>query len=201
MLRTGIFSGTFNPLHIGHLIVANYILEYAELDEIWFLPTPENPLKGDVPKLNAQLRLEIVRKSIAHFDRFKVSDFEFSLPRPNYTLNTLRALEEKYSDRTFELIIGSDNWRNFEQWFAYEQLIANYRILVYPRKGASIENLPNNEHVVVVDAPEIEISSTFIREALRQDKEIPFFMAPGVFKEFKQQMKGELEEIFKQGDK
>ena len=179
-LNTGIFSGSFNPVHIGHLALANWLCEFAGLDEVWFVITPHNPLKDRSNLMDDRLRYELVEASIAGYPKFKASDFEFSLPQPTYTIDTLRALEKTYPDRQFHFIMGADNWASIKRWKESDQLISNYPILVYPRKGYEIQIPSDIPSIRKVDAPLIEISSTFIRKALKEGKDIRFFLPEAV---------------------
>lgn len=180
-LRTGIFGGSFNPIHIGHLALANYLCEYGGLDEIWFLVSPHNPLKKETDLWDDNLRLELVRLAVEGYPKFRASDFEFSLPRPSYTIHTLDALKAAYPERDFTLIIGADNWERFPRWKASEELIARHHILIYPRPEYEVdaESLP--EHAQLVDTPLLEISSTFIRQSLAAGKDIRYFLHPKVY--------------------
>lgn len=182
-LKTGIFGGSFNPIHIGHLALANYLCEYGGLDEIWFLVSPHNPLKEEADLWDDNLRLELVRLAVEGYPKFRASDFEFSLPRPSYTIHTLDALKAAYPERDFTLIIGADNWGRFPRWKASEELIARHRILIYPRPGYDVdaESLP--EHAQLVDTPLLEISSTFIRESLAAGKDVRYFLHPKVYQQ------------------
>ena len=179
-LNTGIFSGSFNPVHIGHLAVANWLCEFAGLDEVWFVITPHNPLKDRSNLMDDRLRYELVEASIAGYPKFKASDFEFSLPQPTYTIDTLRALEKTYPDRQFHFIMGADNWAFIKRWKESDQLISNYPILVYPRKGYEIQIPSDIPSIRKVDAPLMEISSTFIRESLKAGKDVRFFLPDAI---------------------
>lgn len=180
-IRTGIFSGSFNPIHIGHLALANYLCEYEGLDEVWFMATPHNPLKQSQELWDDDFRLQLVKKAIESYPRFQASDFEFHLPRPNYTFNTLQALQSCYPDRQFILIIGSDNWHLFPHWYKHEEIVQSHELIIYPRPQYPVDesSLPANVHLA--HSPLLEVSSTFIRQAIRQKKEIRFFLPHGVY--------------------
>lgn len=180
MKQIGIFSGSFNPIHIGHLVLANYLCEFEGLDEVWFLVSPHNPLKEKEELMDDQFRYELTKIAIDGYAKFIASDFEFSLPQPSYTIQTLNALRETYPDHNFHLIIGSDNWTLIEQWKDYKEILANYPILIYPRKGYEAI-IPNNyTNIRLVQAPMLDISSTFIREAIQAGKDIRFFLPEGI---------------------
>ena len=162
------------------MALANWLCEFAGLDELWFVITPHNPLKKRDDLMDDRLRLELVEAAIAGYPKFKASDFEFSLPQPTYTIDTLRALEKTYPDRQFHFIMGADNWASIKRWKESDQLISDYPILIYPRKGYEIQIPKDYLHIRTVDAPLIEISSTFIRTALKEGKDIRFFLPEAV---------------------
>lgn len=181
-LKTGIYSGSFNPIHIGHLALANWLCEFGGMDEIWFLVTPHNPLKKRYELMDDNLRYQMVKAAVGDYYKFKASDFEFNLPKPTYTITTLRSLQQAYPDRDFHLIIGADNWVSFEQWKDYQTLLSEFPILIYPRKGFDIRIPEHYPHIRQVDAPLIEISSTFIRQALNTGKDVRFFIPEAIRK-------------------
>lgn len=179
-LKTGIFSGSFNPIHIGHLALANYLCEFEGLDEVWFMVSPQNPLKEQADLWPDALRLKLVELAIEGYHRFRVSDFEFHLPRPSYSVHTLEKLRETYPEREFYLIIGSDNWSMFHYWREPERIIAENRIWIYPRPGFPVDESLLPETVRTVHSPMFEVSSTFIRQALKQGKDVRYFLHPEV---------------------
>ena len=153
-IKTGLFGGSFNPIHTGHLALANYLCEYGGLEEVWFLVTPQNPFKQNETLLDDHLRLEMVEAAVAGYPHFRASDFEFRLPRPSYTIHTLDKLAEQYPDREFHLIIGADNWQAFDRWRSPEEIIRRHHILVYPRQGYPLEDTASlPPHVRVVQTP------------------------------------------------
>jgi len=184
MKKVGIFSGSFNPIHIGHLALANWICAFEEPDEVWFLITPQNPLKESSILMDNRLRLEMVEAAIDGDPRLKASDFEFNLPRPTYTIHTLRALEKNYPDYQFYFILGADNWVNINLWKESNAILSNYPILIYPRPGYPVHIPAENKHIKLMDAPLFEISSTFIRESFQQGKDVRFFLPEKIRKYF-----------------
>ncbi len=175
-MKTGLFFGSFNPVHTGHLIIASYMANFTGLDEVWMVVSPHNPLKDKKGLTNRYDRLEMVRLASESADRIKVSDIEFGLPQPSYTIDTLTYLHEKYPNRTFVLIMGADNLASFKKWKNYETLLKNYQIYVYPRPDADLTEWENHPSVVVTDTPQMDISSTFIRNAIKEKKNIQYFV-------------------------
>lgn len=182
-MNIGIFSGSFNPIHIGHLALANYLCEYGGLDEVWFMVTPHNPLKEGSGLMDDKLRLKLVRLAIEGYPKFRASDLEFHLPRPSYTVHTLDALKQAYPQHAFHLVIGSDNWQLFPRWYESERILAENHILVYPRPGYPVEAASLPQNVRMVSSPVFEISSTFIRQAMAEGKDVRYFLHPAVYAE------------------
>ncbi|GAB6011288.1 nicotinate (nicotinamide) nucleotide adenylyltransferase [Viscerimonas tarda] len=181
-MNIGIFSGSFNPVHTGHLILANFVTGFTDIDEVWFLVSPQNPLKEKTDMLAEAIRYEMVKLAVEDYPKMKASDFEFSLPRPSYTINTLSSLKQKFPGHVFSLIIGGDNWANFTNWKDYKEIIRNYKVYVYPRLDSKlIINGSLKECVEALDSPIIEISSTFIRESIRDGKDIKAFLPAKVY--------------------
>lgn len=186
-MKTGLYFGSFNPIHIGHMAIANYIYEYSDLDELWFVVSPQNPLKKKSSLLADHHRMRLVEIAIENDNRFRASDIESKLPVPSYTIDTLTWLSEKHPARTFELIMGSDNLLTIHKWKNAGILTRSYKIIVYPRDthnsqpGESARELITTSDIEIVDAPKIEISGTFIREAIADGKDIRHFLPPGVW--------------------
>jgi nicotinate-nucleotide adenylyltransferase len=175
-MLTGLFFGSFNPVHIGHLALANYLLIEAGLKEVWFVVSPHNPLKQRQGLLDEKQRLHMVNLAIGEDTRMKTSNIEFGMQQPNYTIHTLVRLEEKYPEKEFVLIMGSDNLESLHKWKNYEQILKNYKICVYPRPGFDGGALRLHGNVQMTQAPLIEISSTQIREAVRMKKDVRHYM-------------------------
>ena len=182
MKKTGIFGGSYNPIHIGHLALANYLCEYGNLDEVWFMVSPQNPFKAHSSELwDDQLRLDLVRLAVEEYPKFHASDFEFHLPRPSYMVNTLEKLREAYPDREFTLVIGADNWASFPRWKDADIIMAHHPLIIYPRPGYEIDESTLPTNVRLVNTPLLEVSSTFIRESLKQGKDVRYFLHPKVW--------------------
>ena len=173
-MKIGLYFGTFNPIHIGHLIIANHMAEYSDLDQIWMVVTPHNPLKKKNTLLDDSHRLQMVHLAAEDFPKIKPSDIEFKLAQPNYTINTLAHLQEKYPKYEFSLIMGEDNLKSLHKWKNYEVILAHHEIYVYPRLSSEEENLEFKNHpkIYIIDAPVVEISSTFIRENIKIGKNV-----------------------------
>ena len=179
-MKIGLYFGTFNPIHVGHLIIANHMAEYAGLDQIWMVVTPHNPLKKKATLLSDIQRLELVFLATEDYPKIKPSDFEFKLPQPNYTVNTLAHLQDHFPQHEFALIMGEDNLRTFHKWKNWEVILQNHEIYVYPRLANAKENatdteinsISNHSKIHVIDAPVVEISSTFIRKNIKDKKNV-----------------------------
>lgn len=175
-LKTGLFFGSYNPIHTGHLIIANYLANHTELNEVWLIVSPHNPLKDKSGLGNMYDRLEMARLATEHTENIKVSDIEFALPQPSYTIDTLTYLHEKYPEKEFVLIMGADNLVSLKKWKNYEILLKNYQIYVYPRPGADVKDWENHPSITFTNTPFMEISSTFIRKAIKENKSVQFFL-------------------------
>lgn len=173
-MKVGLYFGTFNPIHVGHLIIANYLAENSDLDEVWMVVTPHNPLKKKSGLLEDYHRLHMIHLATERFDKIKPSDIEFKLPQPNYTINTLIHLTEKFPKYEFSLIMGEDNLKSLNKWKNYEQILEDYDIYVYPRISESEvpDEFVNHPKIHKVEAPIIELSSTFIRNSVKEGKDI-----------------------------
>src|SRR3989339_2035998 len=175
-MNIGLFFGSFNPIHIGHLAIANYIIEFTESDRVWFVISPHNPLKDKATLLADHHRYQMVHRAIEDDFRFKASDIEFKLTQPSYTVNTLAILKEKYPEHNFSLIMGMDNLNTFHKWKNYKVILEEHPIYVYPRAGVGNESKVESSKIKIVDAPIMEISSSFIRQAIKSGKDIRYFL-------------------------
>ena len=186
MKKVGIYSGSFNPIHHGHVMLANYLVEFTDLDELWFVVTPQNPLKQKDELLDDYERLKMVQLALGDDSRFHVSDIEMHLPRPSYTINTLTALSEQYPDCEFVFICGMDSLQNLKNWREYQKILDNYELLVFPREGYDGGDLISYPSVTVLKTPILEISSTFIRGCIKKGRDVRHFMPEKAFCYMKQ---------------
>ncbi len=173
-MKVGLYFGTFNPIHIGHLTIANHLAEHSDLDQIWFVVTPQSPFKKKSSLLDNYQRLEMVFQATKDYDKLRPSDIEFGLKQPNYTIDTLTYLEEKFPDYEFALIMGEDNLKSFHKWKNYELILENFDIYVYPRlsNGKVETQFKNHPRIFNISAPIMELSSTFIRKEIKAGRNI-----------------------------
>ncbi len=183
MKKIGLFFGSFNPIHIGHLILANYILEHSDLEELWFVVSPQNPFKDKKSLLKDNNRLDMVQLALKNYPKMRASNVEFSLPKPSYTIDTLTYLHEKFPDVSFSLIMGEDNLKGLPKWKNSEVLIQNHQIIVYPRvfEDRSDEDFVQHENIEKINAPIIELSATEIRNMIKEGKNVRPMLPPEVF--------------------
>jgi nicotinate-nucleotide adenylyltransferase len=182
-MKVGLYFGTFNPIHIGHLIIANHMAEFSDLDQIWMIVTPHNPLKTKITLLDDYKRLEMVFQATENYPKIKPSDVEFRLPQPNYTVNTLAHLQEKYPQHEFSLIMGEDNLNSLHKWKNYDVILQHHDVYVYPRISGESINPEFEIHPKIhrIDAPVVEISSTFIRESIKAGKNVRALLPEAVW--------------------
>ncbi|MGK0253228.1 MAG: nicotinate-nucleotide adenylyltransferase [Mariniflexile sp.] len=173
-MKIGLYFGSFNPIHIGHLVIANHMAEYSDLNQVWFVVTPHNPFKKKSSLLDDYQRLEMVYRATKDYTKLKPSDIEFNLPQPNYTINTLAYLQEKHLNYEFSLIMGEDNLKSFHKWKNYQLILENHDIYVYPRVSEERVETQFDGHKKIhpIDAPIMELSSTFIRKAINTGKNV-----------------------------
>jgi nicotinate-nucleotide adenylyltransferase len=184
MKKIGLFFGSFNPIHIGHLILANYILENSNMDELWFVVSPQNPFKDKKSLLTDHNRLDMVQLAVKNYPKMRASNVEFSLPKPSYTIDTLTYLKEKYPNYSFALIMGEDNLDSLPKWKNAEKLMSDYQIIVYPRtfEGEKKDSeYLQHENISMVNAPIIELSATEIRNMIKEGKNVRPMLPPEVF--------------------
>ncbi len=174
-MKIGLFFGSFNPMHIGHKVIASYLVDFTDLDKVMFVVSPQNPLKQKISLLDQYHRLQIIRSEIEDNSKLEVSDIEFDMPKPSYTIDTLVRLKEKYPENNYSIIMGSDNLQNFHKWKNYEQILEDYSIYVYPRPGYEISGSHKNIHVIE-GVPQMEISSSFIRKSIKEGKDVSYLM-------------------------
>ena len=171
-MKTGLYFGSFNPIHIGHMAIANFMIEFSDLEQLWFVVSPHNPLKEKKTLLKDYHRLEMVQLAVEDDDRFRASDIEFKLPTPSYTIDTLVYLEERNPGREFQLVMGADGLRTFHKWKHANLIVEKYHRLIYPRPGVDMDSVSKLGNASVVNAPLMEISSSFIRNAIKEGKDI-----------------------------
>ena len=175
-MEIGLFFGSFNPIHSGHLVIANMMVELSDLDKVWFVVSPQNPLKRSNNLLHEFDRLDMVRAAIHDNYKLEANDAEFNLPKPSYTVNTLAYLAEKHPEKKFKVIIGEDNLLNFERWKNYQVILDHFGLYVYPRPNTQPSPLKTHPHVKFVDAPLMDISATFIRNCVKKNKSIRYLV-------------------------
>lgn len=182
-MKIGILGGSFNPIHIGHAILANYITQYTDIEQLWLMVSPQNPLKSEISDSYDVHRLAMAELVASKCENVITSGFEFTLPKPSYTISTLEALTKKFPQHEFVLIIGADNWQYFNKWKDSDLILKKHDIYVYPRKGYEI-NIPDDlkDKVYSLDSPIVEVSSTFIREQLKDNRNMNFYLPQDVYK-------------------
>ena len=183
-MKIGLYFGTFNPIHVGHLIIANHMVEHSDLDEIWLVVTPQSPFKKKKSLLDNIHRLALVDIAIENYEKIKSSDIEFKLPLPNYTVHTLAHISDTFLGKEFSLIMGEDNLKSFHKWKNYETILEHYHIYVYPRISSGREDtrFDNHQKIHKVNAPIVQISSTMIRNGIRDKKNIQPLLSSSVWK-------------------
>jgi len=179
--KIGLLFGSFNPIHSGHLILANYMAEFTDLDEVWFVVSPQNPLKNKSSLLADYHRLALVRLAVENNPKIKVSNIEFSMPKPSYTIDTLTWLHDKYPDNEFVVICGTDVFQHFHKWKNYNEILKQYSMYVYPRPGYKLGKYSDYKSVIAKDAPLMEISSSFIRKGIKGKKNMSYWMPSAVY--------------------
>jgi nicotinate-nucleotide adenylyltransferase len=175
-MNIGLFFGSFNPIHVGHLIIANVMAYHADLEQVWFVVSPQNPFKKSKSLLHEFDRYDMVQMAIDDNPRFRATDIEFKLPRPSYTIDTLTHIQDKYPQHTFRLIIGGDNLEQFKKWKNFDKILEYYGLYVYPRPGAELNELTQHPNVQVISAPLMDISATFVRTCIQEGKSIKYLV-------------------------
>jgi nicotinate-nucleotide adenylyltransferase len=186
-MKIGLYFGSFNPIHVGHLIIADFVANNAGVDQVWLVVSPQNPLKPSSTLLNEYHRLNLTRLATEDNPKLHVSNIEFKLPRPSYTINTLVYLKEKYPEYSFSVVIGSDSYQNIHKWKNYELLLKEYTLIIYERPGFIVVPHTNQNPPLLLKAPLLDISSTFIRERIKQGKSIKYLVTEEVRQEIENQ--------------
>jgi nicotinate-nucleotide adenylyltransferase len=179
-MKIGLFFGSFNPIHMGHMIIANLMAESADLKKVWFVVSPQNPFKPSKGLLHEHDRYDMVRAAIHDNYKLEVSDIEFHLPKPSYTIHTLVHLKEKHPEKEFKVIIGEDNLTSFTKWKNYERILEDYGLYVYPRPNAQPSELKQHPNLTMVEAPMLDISATFIRDCIRKERSVRYLVPDAV---------------------
>ncbi len=179
-MKIGLFFGSFNPIHVGHLIIANTMATTTDLEQVWLIVSPQNPFKKNKSLLHEFDRYDMVQRAIGDNPKLKVSDIEFSMPRPSYTIDTLTKIQEKYPQHSFRLIIGEDNLAQFKNWKNYEQILEQYGLMVYPRPNAAPHEFATHPAVSFIQAPLLDISATFIRDCIKNKRSIKYMVVESV---------------------
>ncbi len=182
-MKIGLFFGSFNPVHVGHMIIANHMAQYTDLDQVWMIVSPHNPHKAKKTLANDHDRLHLVKLAIGDNPKLRASNIEFKLPQPSYTIDTLTHLSEKYPANEFVLIMGGDNLGTFHKWKNYELILKNYKIFIYKRPNYALGDLAEHPSVSVFDAPLMEISASFIRKARQEGKSVEYLVPDRVLEE------------------
>jgi nicotinate-nucleotide adenylyltransferase len=181
IIKTGLYFGSFNPIHMGHMAIASFMVEFSDTEQLWFVVSPQNPLQEKKGLLKDHHRLEMVRLAIGDDERFRASDIEFRLPTPSYTIDTLTYLEEKHPNREFQLVMGADGLRSFHKWKNADLIVQKYHRLIYPRPGVDPASIAGTPNATLVDAPLMEISSSFIRRAIREGRDVRHLVPPEAY--------------------
>lgn len=184
MTTIGILGGSFNPVHVGHMILASYLSQWGYVDEVWLTLSPRNPLKDPSELIPDLRRLAMLNIAVKGSDNIDICDIELSMPRPSYTIRTLELLRDRNPDKKFKLIIGSDNWRNFDRWREPQKILDEFGVIVYLRPGYPVAK-SNVEGLEIANAPLLDISSTFVRQAISRGRDMNYFLPAGVYKYIK----------------
>ena len=184
-MNIGLYFGSFNPIHLGHLIIANHVASFTDMKQVWFIISPQNPLKTSSELLNGYNRLHLVQMAIEDNPKLKASDIEFKLAKPSYTIDTLIHLSEKYPKHQFSVIMGSDSFSNLPKWKNYKAILNNHSLIIYKRHGFEVDNSKLNGKITILDAPLLELSASSIRKNIKEGKSIQYLVAEIVNKEIK----------------